>query len=171
VGARGGWMYRSRIDPERVASWWAVRIGAGLDVQALHARAPVGIRPIDGQLCSEVAKTRHEIDYESRAMLLAQIPFNFGAHLAFGKLEDTRWRGIVLGGAWTPSTVHLGLFSSTATSHFNYLGLELTADFTVLHAAKKRQPESHVRVALYFSPSASSSQPTIGTLSLGAVWY
>ncbi|MDF2693460.1 MAG: hypothetical protein K0S65_1843 [Labilithrix sp.] len=171
IGARVGWMYRSRIDSEGASSWWALRVGTGLDVQALHADAPVGIRSIDGKLCSEVAKTRHEVKYESSAMLLAQIPFNLGAHLAFGKLDDTRWRGIVLGGAWTPSTVHVGMFSSAASSHFNYLGLELTVDFTVLHAANMRRPESHVRVALYFSPSASGNQPSIGTLSLGAVWY
>jgi hypothetical protein len=171
VGVRAGWMYRSRINDHGASSWWGLRIGLGLDVQGFHAHAPIGIRALNGELCSQVAKTRHVVDYETSALLLAQVPFNLGAHLAFGKLDAGRWRGIVLGGAWTPSTVHIAFFGDASGSHFNYLGLELTLDVAVLHATARRRPESHVRVALYLSPAAKESQATLGTLSLGAVWY
>jgi hypothetical protein len=170
VGGRLGYMYRSPFDPDGASSWWGLRAGMGLDIQAFHLHAPVGIRPLTGQLCSQVAKTSHVVQYEGSPIVVVQVPLNFGGHIAFGKLDDSRWRGLVLGAAWAPSFVHIGLLSGMASSHVNPLGLELTLDFSVLHAGAQR-PEPQIRVALSFAPQTDDSQPTSGALSLGIVWY
>ncbi|MBX3261351.1 MAG: hypothetical protein KIS78_06555 [Labilithrix sp.] len=170
VGGRLGFMARSRLDPDGASSWWGFRASAGLDLHAYHLRAPVGIPEPAGELCSNVAKSSHAVGYESSVQLFASVPITVGGLVALGKLDDARWKGVVLGAAWSPSVSHFGVFSSMARAHMNPLGLELTVDLTVIHPVPAR-PEPHVRVAFFFAPQTGAAQPAIGTLSVGAVWY
>ena len=84
-------------------------------------------------------------------------------------------KSIVFGIAWAPSFMHTGALSSRSASHLNPLGIELTVDFAVLHARAPsrdgRPPEPHIRVAFSLAPHTLDSQPAVGTLSIGAVWY
>jgi hypothetical protein len=171
VGGRLGFMYRSRLDPEGASSWWGFRGGLGLDLHAYRMRSPVGIPAVHGDLCSTVAKDTHELAYGSSVHLLAHVPLFLGGLVAIGKLDETRWRGIVLGAAWSPAVMHFGMFSSVSTSYINPLGLELTLDFTTLHAVPHARPEAHLRLSVFYAPHTTASHPAIGTLSLGAVWY
>ncbi|MBX3206713.1 MAG: hypothetical protein KF764_16710 [Labilithrix sp.] len=170
LGGRLGFMHRSRLDPDGASSWWGFRAVAGLDLHAHHVRGPVGIPPLDGAICSKVAKDSHQVAYESSTQLVASVPLVVGGLVALGKLDAARWKGVVLGAGWSPSFTHFGLASSAATSYLNPLGLELTFDVTVIHAVPVR-PEPHLRVAFFFAPPTDAQKPAIGTLSVGAVWY
>lgn len=172
IGGRMGFMYRSLLNRDNASSWYAFRVGSGLDLQVYHQRTPVGIPPVSGELCSDVAKTTHDLRYEGSSFMLMQIPFNIGGHVALGKVEDTRWGGVVLGAAWTPSFVHTAVFSSRASSYINPLGIELTVDMAVLHAVPaRRAPEPHIRASFFFGPATTDRQPSLGTISIGAVWF
>lgn len=172
LGGRASYMHILSPEPETSSSFWAIRVGSGLDFQLLHTRNPEGLRPIDGELCTQVARTSHEVEATSKPALLIQIPFNIGVHLGLGKFSDlTVWRGVVLGAAWSPSFVHLGPWSASGSSYFNPLGVELTVDFTSLHAVpESRRPESHTRVSASFAAPAGDS-PLITTIAFGVVWY
>ncbi|MBX3215144.1 MAG: hypothetical protein KF850_24120 [Labilithrix sp.] len=170
AGGRIGFMARSRLDPDGASSWWGFRATAGLDLHAYHVRAPVGIAEPEGELCSNVAKRSHAVAYGSSMQLFASVPLTIGGLVALGKLDDARWKGVVLGAAWSPALYHFGAFSSMASTRLNPLGLELSVDLTVLHAEPAR-PEPHIRVAFFFAPHTDATQSAIGTLSVGAVWY
>lgn len=173
VGGRLGYMYLSRPDPEATSSWWAMRFGAGLDLQVLHSQIPVGIKPVDGELCTRVARTTHEVETRSTTLVLAHVPLTFGAQLGLGGFEDgVVWRGIVLGVAWAPSYIQTWPWVGDASSYFNPLGVELTLDLTTLHATgKKRSVEPQFRVSLFLAPSLDVTQPTVGMLGFGPTWY
>lgn len=172
VGGRVGYMYRFQLRSDGPSSWYAFRVGTGVDFLVHHLHAPTGIPRVNGGLCSEVSKSRYELRYESSSSLLVQVPLNIGGHVAFGRLDERRWSGFVLGAAWAPSFVYAGVFSSVASAHFNPLGIELTFDFAVLHArGGERPPEPQVRVGFFFAPHTLDTQPAIATLSLGAIWY
>jgi hypothetical protein len=172
IGGRAGYTYRTRPQSDGPSSWYAFRVGAGLDLLAYHMRAPVGLPHVKGGLCWEVAKSTYELEYKSSSSLVVQVPLTIGGQVAFGKLDEARWSGIVVGLAYAPTFVHAGVFEDRSSSHINPLGLELTLDFTVLHATgQNRPPEPHVRVGFFFAPHTLDSQPAIGTISIGAVWY
>ncbi len=172
VGGRAGIVYRTRLDPDGASSWYAFRATAGADLHVHHLHVPTGIPPVNGGLCSEVSRATYELEYQSDASLLVQVPLVLGGQIALGKLDGLRWSGVVLGAGYAPSFVHAGAFTTLASSHLNPLGLELTVDFAVLHASTKyRPPEPQVRVTFFFSPHTQDSQPAIGTVSIGAVWY
>lgn len=172
VGGRFGWTYRTEMHADSATSWWAFRAGSGLDVLVYSVHTPIGLPAVNGGLCSEVSKATYDLKYESSSTFAMQVPLNVGGHVAFGKLDDARWSGIVLGLAYTPTFVHATPFTTTSSSHLNPLGLELTVDFAVMHASQReRAPEPQVRAAIFFAPHTFDSQPAIGTLSIGAVWF
>ena len=173
VGARLGYMYISRIEPDGASTWWSLRAGGGLDLQVLHSQLPVGLDEIKGELCSRVVRSRHEVVTRSSTLVLAHVPLTFGAQLGLGGFdEDMTWRGVVLGAAWAPSYVQIWPWVGDASSHVNPLGLELSVDLAALHATKKkRAPEPQLRFSLYLAPSLDASQPTIGMLGFGPTWY
>ena len=174
IGGRLGYMYMSHIEPEGSSAWWALRAGAGLDLQILHSQIPVGIKPVDGELCSRVARMRHEVEMKSSSLLLAHVPLTFGTQLGLGSFDEGMvWRGVVIGAAWAPSYVQMWPWVGDASSHFNPLGLELTFDLATLRAATsgKRAPEAQFRVSLFLAPSLDVTQPTIGMLGFGPAWY
>ena len=173
VGARLGYMYLSRIEPDGASTWWSLRAGAGLDLQVLHSQLPVGLEEIKGELCSRVVRTRHQVVTRSSSLVLAHVPLTFGAQLGLGGFDDGMvWRGVVLGAAWAPSYVQIWPWVGDASSHVNPLGLELTIDLATIHAtSKRRSTEPQLRFSLYLAPSLDASQPTIGMLGFGPTWY
>jgi hypothetical protein len=172
VGGRFGWMYRSEMHAETPASWWAFRAGSGLDVLVFSVHTPTGLPAVNGGLCAEVSKATYDLKYESSATFAVQVPLNLGGHFAVGKLDGPRWSGIVFGAAYTPTFIQATPFTSTSSSHFNPLGFELTVDFAVMHAGhQRRPPEPQLRASFFFAPHTLDSQPAIGTLSVGVVWF
>lgn len=172
AGGRASYMYMSTLDPRSNSTWWGLRLGLGLDMQVLYTDAPTGIAPKDGELCSAVSKTAHTVEHEGRPLLMATIPLHLGAHFAFGSFEDWSWRGFVLGAAWAPSSIHVGLLTDSGSSHFNYLGFELTLDVTTLHAQIPRgRPSAHTRLTAFISIPQDPAHPLVGTLGIGAAWY
>ena len=173
VGARLGYMYMSHIEPEGTTSWWSMRAGAGLDLQILHSQIPVGLKEVNGELCSRVVRTRHEVETRSSSLVLAHVPLTFGAQLGLGGFDEGMvWRGVVLGAAWAPSYVQIWPWVGDSSSHFNPLGLELTLDLATIHATTtKRSLEPQFRFSLFLGPSLDASQPTIGMLGFGPAWY
>ena len=173
VGGRLGYAYLSRIEPDGASSWWSLRAGAGLDLQVLHSQVPIGIKAVNGELCSLVARTAHEVETRSSGLLMAHVPLTFGAQVGLGSFEDgIVWRGIVLGAAWSPSYLQIWPWIGDASSYFNPLGIELTLDLATMHAtSKKRSPEAQFRVSLFLAPSLDVTQPTVGMLGFGPAWY
>lgn len=172
LGGRASYMYLSPLEPASSSSWWSLRVGAGLDLALLYSRAPTGVPEANGELCSQVARSSREVASASRPVLLTRIPFTVGGHLGLGKLADVLvWRGVALGAAWSPSYVHVGSWTGSGSGSFHPLGLELTLDFTTLHAVPAtRRPEAHSRLALFIA-APSKDGPSVWTLSFGAVWY
>ncbi|HVH43664.1 MAG TPA: hypothetical protein VM925_15015 [Labilithrix sp.] len=172
LGGRLAFMFLSRLEPGS-RSWWALRAGTGLDLQLLYARIPTGIAPASGQMCSQVARSSHEVEVRDVPLLLVQVPFDLGAHVGLGGFVDAlEWRGIVLGAAWAPSFIHIGPWTAGGSTQLSPLGFELTFDFTTLHAtAKRRPPEQHLRMSVSVTLPSSDGQATLGTLAFGPVWY
>jgi hypothetical protein len=95
----------------------------------------------------------------------------WGAHFAFGSFEEWTWRGVVLGAAWSPSSIHAGLLTDAGSTHFNYLGSVLTLDFITLHAkTPKSSPTAQPRLAIFVSVPHDATHPLVGTLGIGAAW-
>lgn len=173
IGGRVGYMYVPPLEPGGGASWWGMRAVVGLDLHALYAHVPVGLPAVRGELCSQVVRTRYTVATASSPILLMQIPVTLGVHLGLGKFEEpTRWRGVVLGLGWSPFLVHAVGSGGALDSHLNLTGVELTADFTTLHAGPgSGRPESHLRASVYFAPATDEKRVTMGTLAFGAAWY
>jgi hypothetical protein len=173
AGGRVGWMHLPHIAPRRSASFWAFRIGSGLDLHMLHARTPIGIRPADGELCSRIAQTSHEAEAKNESLPVLHVPLEIGVLLALGSFRDaTHWHGVVLGAAWSPSFIHVGYpGTGSAASYFHHLGIALTIDFASLQADHASRREMHLRVVVSLAQSATSGQPMLGTVGVGPVWY
>lgn len=174
LGGRVGYMHLPTLDPGGRSSWWSFRFGAGLDLHVLHSRVPTGIPPANGELCSDVARARHEVASTSEALVNAHVPLNVGVLLALGSFHDpTVWRGVVLGLAWSPSFIQIGLpWTDSARGYVHYVGIEATIDFVTLQATREnRRVERQLRVALFVAPPVTDDLPAVGTLSVGPVWY
>lgn len=170
VGGRAGIMYFPRLGHKERA-WWALRVNGGLDAQLFYMRLPSGIARMDDELCSDVAKTAHEVEARAVPELLLQIPLALGAAVGLGGLVDpVTWRGIVLGAAWAPSFTHLGPWTTSGKTRFSPLGVELTFDFTTLQAVAKK-PEPHLRMAATLTVPVLEGEALLGTLAFGWVWY
>lgn len=172
VGGRAGAMYMPRLDYKKPA-WFAFRAGGGLDLQMHYLRLPTGIPQVDGELCTDTSKRSHEVVARNRPELVFQIPLNIGGHVGLGSYVDPyTWRGLVLGLAWAPSYLHVGPFTSTGSGQFSPLGVEMTFDFTTLHArTKKPVTESHLRMAATITIPVTDKEALLGTLGFGWVWY
>lgn len=174
VGGRVSYMHIPLLEPGVSSSWWSFRFGAGLDLDLLHARVPQGIPPLHGELCSQVVRTDHDVSVRSEALPVAHVPVQLGVLLALGSFRDaTVWRGIVVGAAWSPSYLQVGLpWNNAASGYFHHLGLELTVDIATLNAVRPgRRTEPHLRVAFFIAPAITSGLPVIGSIGVGPVWY
>lgn len=172
AGARVGYVYVPRLDPEEGASWWGGRATVGLDLHALYAHAPVGIAPVDGELCSRVVETRYSVDAARSPVLFVHIPVSLGVQLGLGRFEDeTRWRGLVVGAAWAPSFVSF-VGATDFGRHLSLFGLELSVDFATLRAGPEaRSPEAQLRLSVTIVPPTDDTTFLMGALGFGAVWY
>lgn len=171
LGVGIGYMYRWQPVPGRRSSWWAVGGAAGLDLDLLEARAPTRIPRVQGELCSQVASRVHEVEVESSAAPLAQVPIHLGALVGFGRFGDgATWHGVVLGAAWAPSYTWIAP-SIGGVGNLHWFGAELSVDFATLEGAADHPPrDARFRVAAHLLPPVDES-PMILKLSFGAAWY
>lgn len=171
VAGRIGGMYISRLE-YRKRAWWGLRAATGLDLQVHTLRVPRGIKPVDGDLCDQVAKSDHEVKWAYVPELLVQVPIDLGFHVGLGSFVDPQtWRGLVLGAAWAPSFIHVGPWTSSGSTQVSPLGFELTFDFTTLQAQKKKGEDQHLRMAASVTIPTASYEAFLGSLGFGWVWY
>lgn len=170
IGGRAGMMFFRRLG-QKEHPWWALRASGGLDLEMLYVRVPSGIASVDDELCTDVAKSRHEVRARPVPELLVRVPLALGGFVGLGQLVDpVTWRGVVVGLAWAPSFVHVGPWTRSGRTQFSPLGAELTLDITTLQAAAKK-PEPHLRMAASLTVPVSDDEAWLGSLSFGWVWY
>lgn len=173
VGLRGGYMYLAPPDPSAHFPFWALRAGAGIDLDYLYVHVPTGMPDLTGELCVTVQKRAPYLKREHGSMLLVRVPLQMGAHVGIGSFRDAfTWRGIVVGASWSPSLTHLEPSVGPRDTSFRWFGTEVTLDFVTLHAAPSASAfPAHWRVAAQLSPPNRQGDPLLLALSLGAVWY
>ena len=94
----------------RVASWWAMRIGSGIDFGYLYGHISSAGPPSSGELCRQFEIHNHGVQIATAPMAVVDVPLTLGGYLGFGGFDGgTTWRGVVLGAAWTPSFVYITL--------------------------------------------------------------
>jgi hypothetical protein len=152
--------------PNPLAStWWGLRLGAGVDVDLLYAKAPTDT---PGRLCRLVARPGAAVQYKDSSVLLVRIPVLFGAELGLRTGEGPNWRGMVLGWAWAPAFTMLKPWTTVGHLEGSVLGSELTMDFA---AERGLVPwEAGKRVAVFLLLPTGDSGPAVMALSFGGVW-
>lgn len=173
LGLRGGYMYMPRADPSARFPVWALRAGAGVDIDYLYAQIPTGIDEASGELCATVQKRSPRVNTESGSMLLLQLPLQFGAHIGIGRFHDgLSFRGVVVGAAWAPSLSHIEPVAGPRSTEIRWFGTEVTVDFVDLeHRSTSPTYPASLRISAFLSPPSRKFEPLIVTLGVGAVWY
>jgi hypothetical protein len=172
VGGRVAWL-RARVPrPEEGSTWWAVRVGAGVDLDYLVMRVPTGIPDVDGDLCAHVQAQPSSTGYTVGPSLVAQLPLVLGGHVGLGGFDGaSAWKGVVLGAAWSPSLLYASVPEGKAITTVALVGLDLTLDVSRLEGAREVGATPQLRLNLFLSAPLRSDDPAIARLGVGAVWY
>ena len=137
-------------DPDHGSGWSGWSIGAGADFAYFHI-ATGGSGTDAG---------------------VVEIPGTLTYYAGFGGFQDdSHWKGVVLGLRYSPSVVIPIGSPSSVKPAVNYVGTELTLDFTTLEAAMKNAAqEAHVRFYAFALPPVADL-PLLLAIGGGAVWY
>lgn len=173
LGLRGGYLYMPSPDPSARFPVWALRAGAGIDIDYVYAQVPLGMSEVSGELCTTVQKRSHPVNTESGSMLLLQFPLQLGGHIGIGRFHDgSTFRGIVVGAAWAPSLTHFEPPAGARSTELRWLGAEMTLDFVDLEAqAATTNRPAVFRISASLTPPSRRGEPLVFTLGLGAAWY
>jgi hypothetical protein len=153
VGGRIAFLYLAPPDQASGSSTWgAFRLGVGYDW----------------------SYTSVSFDGMSSSSQTASLPFAVGANIGLGGFGDAEsWSGVVLGASWAPSFTSSKISGQdNPTGTFNYIGFEVTLDFTTLDAiADQYAKKAHWRISAFLLPPVGSSSTFFATFGVGAVWY
>jgi len=169
VGVRASIMFLSLPDPAMSSgsTWFAFRLGAGLDGSVLYTRPP------DGFHYTGVNAEQREINRDDQVWFYPTGSLQLGLHLAIGELlSPTIWRGVVLGVAYSPAVIwSLQIGESSFDTEFNHAGFELTLDIASLEARSGITHEPQIRLFAFVLPRIRDELPWLASLGIGAAWY
>ncbi|MCA9596866.1 MAG: hypothetical protein KC776_26300 [Myxococcales bacterium] len=169
IGAHVSFLFMPLPKPGEGKGWQGFRIGAGLDLNVLYVRPPVGYtyHLSNNQLSSR------DTQYENKAFLYAIVPLQLGVQFGLGDFRATNlWRGVALGLAYSPAvitTLEIGQNQDKAQTNFNYGGVELDLDITKLESAENAN--SQIRLFAMLLPKVNDKVPWLASAGIGAVWY
>lgn len=171
LGARAAYTYAAPPSAETRFPVWALRAGAGLDLDFAYVHMPTGIPEVAGELCSSFQRRTLQVTRESASILLAQLPIHLGGQIGFGRFRPgPSWDGVVIGAAWAPSLTHIEPSAGERRTELRLLGTELTVDLVTWKDGPG--PSSpHWRFSVYLSPPSRRNEALILKVGAGAVWY
>lgn len=171
LGARAAYTYAARPSTEARFPVWALRAGAGLDIDFAYVHMPTGLPEVSGELCSAFQRRTLEVARESTSTLLVQVPIQLGGQIGVGGFHaGPSWEGVIIGAAWAPSLAHLEPSAGERSTELRLFGTELTVDLVSLED-QPGPPLPRWRFFVFLSPPSRPHEALILKLGAGALWY
>jgi hypothetical protein len=163
VGVRIGAMYLPTLTPNPAGTFFAARLGFGLDTDFFYLRTPTHYVYSDA--------TRSTA-YNGRALWVASIPIQLGGAIALGHFSEESWHGALLGIAYAPEAQYqMDLGRSSGDFRFNPAGAEISVDVAGIDASRGDVSAPQIRIAVWGVAPLNDSHPGMLSLGIGALWY